>query len=1561
MPRPTARSCGLVLTLVLTVAPLIAQDPPANLLANPSFEEPPRADGCPAGWSIYGGVGETRRLTRVTDVHDGEAAVLMDDDDAAQELGLTQSVAAPGGVVYRAGVWVKEAETGSTAGSYLQMRFLPSNTFRQVPLMPRRGGGWREAKVTGLAPEGNQRITIYLYCHRDPTPKVILDQASLIAGAELEDDVPPPPVPPTIETLKDLHLSTALVSDGQPAAAIVAPAVYTADVARLNAAVKAHSGVELPLLTPEAALHEIPIGGLYDKGLPRNLICLGNRSTNAAIGRLYDQYYTLLDLKYPGPGGWVLRSLHDPFGDGHNVLFCGGSDAAGVSAATDALVKALGEPPAREGDLAVGRLMQIHLPQPYVIPDLMRDVGTWDASDGYGSSGYFGWNSISKRMALYYMTGDEASAREVIRLAFPDQAAKNELAATDGEMIENKDEPLSGPYHYNAHLMTIFWDLIEDSPVFTDAERLQVANALAQQLNHRAGEGIYSLSEPPAAVGSRHGQWSAVSLYCLGRYLQKSYPNSVWKQCVTSAMDHFDALKFSSWVAGESDNLFWYSTGTAPILVYLTLSGEREPLQNGVVPELLRGQEALVSGREPDWALRYGAISYFNQAAYLTGDGRWLAYRNRTANDTSIFRLGQSFWPSDLQPTQPDDLSGQWTIQPLPEPFWHARGNGFPFEQSFYFGSYRDQPGAGGDFILLDGFNGASRNPYHTFALLELRIAGQNVLQAGNGAYLNQVQTKADGMVEPKAAMDAALRYHGVVGQTIAAVGEVPEASFANWRRTIAQRRGRYALVVDDLTWEVGSDNLEVATSWQTRGMRWDGQQQALTIEVGEPAPVPPGWRLIKAVDCPLQSDPPGTDNLLTIAPYDIKLLRAAEPGQWLEMAFDLAQPFQGTLHCELLNYADRGRVAIELDGRTVVERYNHQSGSVVPARVSLGQQQLAGGTHRLRVTAIDRVEGQSRMYIGLLGVSLQPEGVADAEQATARWAIRAADPLDVRMAGDIATETWRGAGQAGSHWIGFNLLAPDGAGEAATACLRLAANAAVVKLPEPAVVSVGRHGSSDGELVVVAADHLFGLHATSAGLTSPVLTASEPVTADWDFATGKLALEAVATTTVRLAAQPAGLTLDGQPLSPRLAGNLVEFDVPVGSHHIAARPAFETALDAAVAQGLALRSQALAKAAQPAADLPALAAGWTASVGSNPAAVEVAGDRIYAAVEKSVQVLDTAGRQIAVWPTDAPVRVLHWWPEAKLLVAGCTDEQVIAFTLDGQRKWIFTSIMDPAVFRAAKQYWFKTAPGHEGIHGLGSGAFIDGRQQLFVGSACTLEILEMDGSLAQRLPVFWGPGNLFKLIDGPDGAPTLLIGRWPNGTVPLAMVSAKALNPGPRGFHNVPPGHTYVGGWSAQNRSHLFYTDLDGDGAKEVISEINGTWNRVTVWDSAGTAKAGANFGPGPKAPAKTVRDLDLVDLNGDGRQEIVVALADGLLIALNPNCEKVWSFRLPSPAAAIVAEPGRVWCALDNGQVMTLEAAGRPTKSARVAQRPTMMQRLADGRVLVVTQTGELAAFGP
>lgn len=102
------------------------------------------------------------------------------------------------------------------------------------------------------------------------------------------------------------------------------------------------------------------------------------------------------------------------------------------------------------------------------------------------------------------------------------------------------------------------------------------------------------------------------------------------------------------------------------------------------------------------------------------------------------------------------------------------------------WGSYRSEIGAGGDYILIKGYNGTGRNPYHTFDILELRLNGTTLLKG----YHNQVLISVNGMGEPKVAMDAALLYKGVAGQLAVAVAKVPDLAFANWQRSLALRKG---------------------------------------------------------------------------------------------------------------------------------------------------------------------------------------------------------------------------------------------------------------------------------------------------------------------------------------------------------------------------------------------------------------------------------------------------------------------------------------------------------------------------------------------------------------------------------------------------------------------------------------------------------------------------------------------------------------------------------------------------------------------------------------------------
>ncbi len=1409
-----------VLLLAGMVAPVWSGEPYPVKLQNPSFGDGADDRGVPLGWFRYGSGGQQQKLELVRD-DQGRTSLLIADNDQTAEIGITQTVPVEGGQTYQVAVKVRGVQGASTAGAYLQLRFLPSNRYVQTGLRAESTHEYSEVSVTGTAPPATDRCTIYLYCHREPTPRVLLTDVQLTGGVPAPPPPPPEPVPPQYDQLGDLCLQIPLVRDGRACAAIVTPpsdASYRTAAARIQQVIQERAGVQLPVLADDSPEAGIP--------LQQNLIVLGNRSTNKVINQLYDHYYCLVDLKYPGPEGYALRTVHNPYGNGNSVVIVGGSDPLGVASGADKLAAVLAAVPCENGQLSIGWTMATQLGKGIDPPSDIRSFETWEASRGYGSIGYFGWCSISKHMAMYYMTGNEACAREVVRLSFPDQQAIREIEEIDGERIENKHDPLAGFYHYNAHMAILFWDLIEESPVFSDEERLKITNAFARQLNHRKDEGVYSLAEPRSSVGTRHGQWSAISLYCLGRYFDKHYPHPVWAQCIRGGQLAFGSLHDHAWVAGENDNLFWYCTAIAPILTYMTLTGDRKPLENGVLQQLLRGQEALISGRDHDWALNSASVGMLNKAAYLTGDGRWATYRDRTGVDTKVFRLGQSFWPAGtIVPCQPTDLVGLWNINRLPDPAWAARGSGIPPERSFYFASFRSTPDGSGDYILLDGFNGASRNPYHTFDILELRLDGRVVLEG----YHNQVLTSADGMVEPSVAMDAALLHADVVGPTAVAVGEVPHAAFCNWRRMLAQRTGRYALVVDDLTFRADSQNMSVSTTWQVPAGRWDSNQQVL-----------------RAPDAEVRS--------------------------------------------------------------------------------------------------------------------------GDVEQAEGRG---------------VVTMKWEGAAKTGGHRLAFYLMTPAATGVSVPrACIRLSDHAAALALPQPALAVAGRQDQTVAALAVLADDHLFGHALTGAGIDRALVSSDKPVDIDWDFTTGTVNLVISQPTTLGLAiAEPERLRLGGQPVAVQSTGRSVNVFFPEGRHVLGGAfpagdllAALSDSLRRMLATGQAQRKDRLAASTRP-AELPAVDARITLAGQIGGAVADMVwfdspgGAQLAVAAGTTIHRLKLDGTPLGRLETDGPVRVLHWWQTPRLLLAGCVDEKVIAFDTDGERRWTFVSQMDPAVYEAAKTYWFKSAPGHEGIHGLYTGPFDGGQVRCFVGSACTLEILDETGSLVKRTPVFWGPGRKFLLVDGHGDTRNLLVSLWPNGSDSLAVVDSRSLAVSGHGYDGVPAGHSYVGGWSAQNRTALLQQDLDGDGKPEVATAVNGTWNRVTVYSREGDSLANAQFGPAiSSTPRSRMRDMDIGDLDGDGKKEIVVGLSEGLVVCLNHRCVKMWSTRLPSPPLSLRyivptgSKPARVVVGCDDGSVIALDPRGAPSRIGQVAGRPTHMEIVSTPSgpaTVLTTDKGDIKGF--
>ena len=164
-------------------------------LKNPSFEQGTDQAGLPVGWTRYSGNGDGLRVSVIEAGPDNAKALFIEDDDPGSEVGVTQTVPLKGGLVYEASVSVRGVEKTAPWGAYLQLRFLPSHKYVQTALGTDETDAFDQISIRGVAPPGTEKGTIYLYTHKGPTPKIVVDSVRLVSGV-----TPPPPPPPMPST-----------------------------------------------------------------------------------------------------------------------------------------------------------------------------------------------------------------------------------------------------------------------------------------------------------------------------------------------------------------------------------------------------------------------------------------------------------------------------------------------------------------------------------------------------------------------------------------------------------------------------------------------------------------------------------------------------------------------------------------------------------------------------------------------------------------------------------------------------------------------------------------------------------------------------------------------------------------------------------------------------------------------------------------------------------------------------------------------------------------------------------------------------------------------------------------------------------------------------------------------------------------------------------------------------------------------------------------------------------------------------------------------------------------
>ncbi|MBN1669450.1 MAG: hypothetical protein JXR37_00345 [Kiritimatiellae bacterium] len=588
-----------------------------------------------------------------------------------------------------------------------------------------------------------------------------------------------------IEKLKDLHLDTTLAGNGAPRAVIVAPAGdrYAAALRTVQAAVKACAGVLLPVRADTAAATRELLAESH-------VIALGNMASNRFIERLYCEYYTLTDLWYPGKGGHEVRSLHDPYGTGHNVIFLGGSDDAGVEEAARVFAAILkpGNP------LTVGRLMEIKLGDALKPPAVGERVCSWLDSHrpgpqgkgyGYGPATVFGWNPISIAAAMYYMTGEPGWMERFVRLILPDP----DNIPREFKKFKQPLKPLAEFGHYNMHLLALYWDLIEESPLLSDGQRLRITNALLEHQNEYDPNNTYR-----GGGGGRHSQWHMFTIYTGSRYFAKYYPHPRWAQRLTNARESFGSVVGRPTVG--TDSPYWRNTVTQPIVDFCVLGGLDGLASSGTIRDMLSALEVLWKGGAYEESNRYQAIGMLRKAAYLLKDGRYLWLADAARYEPGVFRIGQSFAPpAELEPTPPTDLVGRISVFPPRRPSAAGQDGDSPAGRGFRFLSYRSGLGPKDDYLLLDGYYGASRTVYHVNALHTVRMGGTLLLNGDQ----NQIRVRRQGMVAPAVAKAAALETAVCSGSGLYVRSRVPDMPFSAWTRHILYLKDLYTIILDEI------------------------------------------------------------------------------------------------------------------------------------------------------------------------------------------------------------------------------------------------------------------------------------------------------------------------------------------------------------------------------------------------------------------------------------------------------------------------------------------------------------------------------------------------------------------------------------------------------------------------------------------------------------------------------------------------------------------------------------------------------------------------------------------
>ncbi len=605
--------------------------------------------------------------------------------------------------------------------------------------------------------------------------------------------------PPVLTRVAVLAPDIPLVKDGKADYVILHPDTPAGKAAADKIA------AELTRSTGCAPLAVRP-GGPGDRIPGTHAIMLGNLGSNPALQVLYARQQTLADDLVPGPGGWTVEALIEPFERGKSVIILGASDDAGLAKAADAFL-AVARDHAAAGKLSFPNLLKtdykVKLPERKVDADyLARGLAEADRriKEGVHTSVAGHLHNIATRYTMYRNPEDAklfvAVAKRYAESAKPD-AAK-----------------YGGPWGFDSDFRSFQviagWDVLEHEPSLSAEDRLAVSNMLLRWVN----EAIF----PGAKIGldgrgpvSNHLTFASRGSLLAGLYFSKYYAGELPQAAVwlDVAKSNFQRQAAAAKVIDDCDSYQWLTWNH--LLGYSLALPDDTVFKNGVAAGMLKMCALTMDnlGFQAPYGDSNGWTSGGGELAVL--ELYYCATRDPLAAAIlKIKRAGKKTGPYNFRTAlRPDlgEIPAGLQVLKLDRSYYDNVAAGepkTPFEKCFDKFAYRAKFDPAALYVLVDGVNNGGHRHSDANSVLRFTQFGREWLAENDYVknqqkYHNTLLILADG--EAAALPDYMALDATTDDETAAAVTASAQVGPVKWvRYSIFLKKENAWLLIDQAT-----------------------------------------------------------------------------------------------------------------------------------------------------------------------------------------------------------------------------------------------------------------------------------------------------------------------------------------------------------------------------------------------------------------------------------------------------------------------------------------------------------------------------------------------------------------------------------------------------------------------------------------------------------------------------------------------------------------------------------------------------------------------------------------